>query len=263
MIVAILVSLIVAIALLVTGYLEFRGSVEAALIPIRATETAEAQVFPSGGILAEDPTQTPYPTTIPLPAASDTPLSEKTPVHTLEQTKAPVTVNLPFMVTESGVVTHWGQVATGETHPPQAGDFNNNAIARGFLSFDLSSIPSNVVIHSAVLNIPKTAVEKDYGDLFPNFGSLIFEAVWYGLSLNPEAFDIPSYGVLQNAYGSPGPTIGVTSSIDQALQEGYSRFQIRFGFNLGTDDDDFGEVYWIPVTNGQGGVPTLEITYIP
>jgi len=157
------------------------------------------------------------------------------------------------MSDESGWVAQGGQVGTGSDHPPQAGDFNNNAVARGFLSFDLASIPGNATIQSARLVLPGSA--RGDGDVFPNFGSLTFEAVWYGLSLNPQAFDTPSYLVLQNAYG-PTSVIGVTAGIEQAIQQSYRRFQIRFRFSVGTDNDNSGENYWIP------DPPNLEVVYI-
>ena len=156
------------------------------------------------------------------------------------------------MSDESGWVTQGGQVGTGSDHPPQAGDFNNNAVVRGFLSFDLTSIPGNATIQSARLILPKSA--QGSGDVFPNFGSLTFDAVWYGLSLNPQAFDSPGYLVLQNAYG-PSSVIGVTAGVEKALQQGYKRFQIRFSFSLGTDNDGSGEIYWIP------DAPSLEVVY--
>ena len=159
---------------------------------------------------------------------------------------------LTFMPEESGWITQSGSIGTGSDHPPQAGDFNNNEAVRGFLSFDLATIPSNATIQSAKLILPMSA--QGNGDVFPNFGSLAFEAVWYGLSLNPGAFDSPAYIVLQNAYG-PRSEIGVAAGVEQAIQQGYRRFQIRFSFSLGTDGDNSGENYWMP------DAPSLEVVY--
>jgi len=165
----------------------------------------------------------------------------------------PSTLNLPFMSDESGWITKSGQVGTGSDHRPQAGDFNNNDIVRGFLSFDLTSIPRNATVQSARLILPESA--QGTGDVFPKFGSLKFEAVWYGLSLIPQAYDSPGYLVLQNAYGQSS-VIGVTAGVEKAIQQGYRRFQIRFSFSLGTDNDGSGEIYWVP------DAPSLEVVYI-
>ena len=167
-----------------------------------------------------------------------------------------VTKELPFLKEESGWVTAFGRIGTGKA--PQAGDFNNNEHVRGFLVFEPSDIPTNAKIHSAKLILPDGAVPT--GEVFPSFGSLKFEAVWYGLSLLPEAFDMTGYMVLQDAYGTPNPLIGVTGAVEKAFREGYRRFQIRFGFARPTDNDNDGEVYWIP-THIQRGIPKLEVTY--
>jgi hypothetical protein len=68
------------------------------------------------------------------------------------------------------------------------------------------------------------------------------------------------YIVLQDAYGPPNPVIGVAGAVEKAVQEGYQRFQIRFGFVHPTDNDNDGEVYWVP-THTQRGIPKLEVIY--
>ncbi len=162
------------------------------------------------------------------------------------------------MIDESGWVTQYGQVGTGATHPPQAGDFNNNTVVRGFLSFDLTSIPSDATIQSARLILQEPNI---IGEPFPGFGSMTFEAVWYGLSLVPTAYDMPGYLVLQNAFGQPGPVIGVTAGIDEALRRGYGRFQIRFSFSAGTDGEGSADEYIVPVGRPDG-IPVLEVVYM-
>jgi|GEM_PF-4463801 len=167
-----------------------------------------------------------------------------------------VTKELPFLKEESGWVTAKKRIGTGKA--PQAGDFNNNEHVRGFMSFDLSVIPVNAKFYLAKLILPEGAGAQ--GDVFPTFGSLKFEAVWYGLSLVPEAFDMPSYMVLQDAYGNPNKKIGVSGAIEKALREGYRRFNVRFGFTRSTDNDNDGEIYWVP-THTKKGIPKLEVTY--
>jgi hypothetical protein len=157
---------------------------------------------------------------------------------------------------ESGWVTAHKRIGTGKA--PLAGDFNNNEPVRGFMTFDLSVVPANAKLYSAKLILPDGAGAR--GDVFPTFGSLKFESVWYGLSLVPEAFDMAGYMVLQNAYGKPNQVIGVSGAVEKALREGYRRFSVRFGFARSTDNDNDGEIYWVP-THLQNGIPKLEITY--
>ncbi len=192
------------------------------------------------------------------PAAGPAPVPP-TPIPTpVPPTPTPSTENLAFMVDESGWVTQFGQTGTGATHPPQAGDFNNNAPVRGFLSFDITSIPSAAIVSSSALILPDPEI---LGEPFPAFGSVKFEAVWYGLSLTPNAYDTSGYLVLQNAFGQPSGRIGVTAGIREAISLGYERFQIRFAFAASTDQDGSADEYIIRQVDRAGGGPILEVVY--
>lgn len=173
---------------------------------------------------------------------------------TVEVIVTNTTLNLSFMIDESGWVTNYDHVGTGSAHHPMAGDFMNNEAVRGFLSFDLTGIPSNAIVQSARLIFQYQYIQ---GEPFPNFGSLKFEAVYYGLSLVPAAYDTLGYLVLQDSYGQPGDVIGVSAGVEEAVSQGYSRFQIRFSFSLGTDSDGDGDSY-SPTFNRP---PTLEVVY--
>lgn len=166
------------------------------------------------------------------------------------------TVKLFFMANESGQVTNFGNVYTGLDHAPRAGDYNNNEIVRGFISFDLTEIDDNAEINSATLKFVKST---ETGAEFPNFGALRFEFLYYGLSLTKEAYDIPAEALILETYNEP-TMIDVTDALRRAKRQGYPRFQIRFSFSTGTDNDDKGEVYWIPV-HDTAGVPVLTVTY--
>lgn len=166
--------------------------------------------------------------------------------------KSPVTVNLPYMPDESGSVTEYGHIGTGYSHPPQAGDLNNNEPIRGFLSFDLGVIPDGAVIHSAKIILPESI--EVLGEPIPSFGSLKFEALYYGLTLVPEAYDSSSYLVIQDTYGKPSD-IGVTTAIEMGLKLEYRRFQVRFKFAYRTNNDDKADEFIINED------PILEVVY--
>lgn len=204
-----------------------------------------------GQLLGPTITPTPTSTNTPTPTSTNTP-TPTTPVVT----PTPSSVNLPFMMDESGWVTQNGLLGTGSRHAPQAGDLNNAAVVRGFLSFDLTGMPGNAIVHSAKLILPDPEV---LGEPFPSFGSLKFEALWYGLSLAPAAYGTPGYLTLQNTYGGPGPVIGVTAGVEEAISQGYRRFQIRFNFSRDTDGDRSADEYIIPVHRDE---PILEVVYI-
>lgn len=165
------------------------------------------------------------------------------------------TEQLPFMVNESGSVTPYGQVGIGVEHPPQAGDLNNNVPIRGFLSFDLTGISRDALLHKAELNLQQAGPQ---GEVFPSFGTLTFEALWYGLSLTPSAYDSPAYALIQETYGKPGSVLGVTGALEKALKNGHRRFQVRFRFAVDTDRDNDGEIYWVPIHSAE---PTLQVVY--
>ena len=165
------------------------------------------------------------------------------------------TLFVPFMAAESGWVTKDGQVGTGLEHPPQAGDWNNNMPVRGFLSFDLTKMPKGLVLNTAELDLQGAGPQ---GDVFPSFGVLTFEAVWYGLSLGPSAYVSPAYSLIRATYEPPASKLGVTDAVSTALSAGRSRFQVRFRFALETNGNNQGEIYWVPVHFAE---PKLRITY--
>ena len=202
---------------------------------LEAVWIGDAAPSPTTAVEVASPTRVPVPTATAVAAIAVAVPVPPTPTPTpVPPTPTPSTENLAFMVDESGWVTQFGQTGTGATHPPQAGDFNNNAPVRGFLSFDITSIPSDAIVSSSALILPDPEI---LGEPFPAFGSVKFEAVWYGLSLTPNAYDTSGYLVLQNAFGQPSGRIGVTAGIRQAISLGYERFQIRFAFAASTDQD--------------------------
>jgi hypothetical protein len=170
-------------------------------------------------------------------------------------TPTPSSMTLPYRTNESGWVTQSGGVGTGSTRPPQAGDFNNNAIVRGFLSFDLTGLPSDANVQSASLTIPGI---NQLGAPFPSFGTLTFEALWYGTSLAPAAYGRSAYTVLHQTNQEPSYPIEVTAGVEEAVSQGYSRFQIRFRFDQGTDNDGSADEYIVRPDRGE---PVLEVVY--
>lgn len=161
-------------------------------------------------------------------------------------------IELPYLANESGWVTKLGHVGTGADHPPQAGDFNNNEPVRGFLSFDLAPLPKNAQIESATLYL----TDEEQRINFYEFGSLKFEAVFYGSSLSPSVYNTTSYAVLQNAYGKPSAQLVVIDPLQRALRQEYSRFQVRFAFTLESNNNNQGEIYGF-----HSHLPRLEVEY--
>lgn len=142
-------------------------------------------------------------------------------------------------------------------------------VARGFMSFDLSSIPAGATVESAELRFYQKEIQ---GDPYTKLGNLLLEHVDYGASLDDSAYNTPAVeSAMLDQQTTPGawyilsdPTLA--SWIQSNIEVGRSRFQLRLQFRQETDGDNLED--WIAIQAG-GGVlgsrnsPQLTITYVP
>jgi pSer/pThr/pTyr-binding forkhead associated (FHA) protein len=142
-------------------------------------------------------------------------------------------------------------------------------VARGFVSFDLSSIPAGATVERAELRFYQKEIQ---GDPYSKLGNLLLEHVDYGASLDDGAYNTPAIeSAVLDQQRTPGawyilsdPTLA--SWIQSNVQAGRSRFQLRLQFRQETDGDDLED--WIAIQAG-GGIlgsrdsPQLTITYVP
>ena len=151
----------------------------------------------------------------------------------------------------------------GQTSP--AGE----KVWRGFMSFDLSTIPSGASIEGAKLRFYQTKVE---GDPYQKLGNLVLEHVDYGSKLSRAAYVLPSLdsvGLAQQQ--SPGTWYNVVDRpiadwIEQDLSTGRDRFQVRLRWAQETDGDNLEDYASMEPGNnyfGTGNVPVLVVTYGP
>jgi len=135
-----------------------------------------------------------------------------------------------------------------------AGDTGSNDLARGYMSFDISSI-SGKTVTAATLDLSSCAQMQD------PFGSL--SGIWvgevqYALPLDQSDYNISGTGIqLLNAL--PASTIDVKSYVQTRVTEGKSRFQIRLHPSAGNSDNDGQADYMTCSATG----PKLSITYQP
>lgn len=140
-------------------------------------------------------------------------------------------------------------------------------IVRGFLSFDLSSIPAGATIQSVRLEFYQQRLE---GVPYLKLGNLVLDHVAYGSSLESSAYDTPALHsavltqmLLPNSwYNLADPTI--TLWVEDSLAAGRSRFQLRLRFAGEADGDDQADMISVEPGEGpRGHAPRLTIVYRP
>ncbi len=149
------------------------------------------------------------------------------------------------------------------------GSPSQELVIRGFLSFDLTGIPTTADIKSIELRFYQVNVT---GTPYAKLGNLLMQHVDYGGALDNAAYDAP---VLHSAILSPHTGSGewyvITATtvgdwIENDLASGRTRFQFRLQFSSETDGDglqdtisfESGDNYF-----GTGNLPQLTITYGP
>ena len=135
-----------------------------------------------------------------------------------------------------------------------AGDTGSNYLARGFMSFDISSL-SGKTVSTATLDLSSCAKMQD-----PFSGDL--DGIWvgevqYALPLDQSDYDITGSGI-QLLTSLPGSSIDVKNYVQTRVTEGKSRFQIRL-HPKGPSDADAQADYMTCSASG----PKLSITYQP
>lgn len=139
-------------------------------------------------------------------------------------------VELYSVATEDGQV-RWDEYVGQE---PEAGDTANGIPVQAFLSFDISVIPRGAVIKSAYLDLSAASV---FGDPFRQLGLLrIYECQYTILSSKhfvgpvPVGMPLDSLSLLT---GEPVRTNLLVLAIQERVNEGSSRFQVRLQFDGG------------------------------
>ena len=135
-----------------------------------------------------------------------------------------------------------------------AGDTSGNFLARGYMSFDISSI-SGKTVTAAALDLSGCSQMRDP---FGNLAGIWVGEVQYALPLDQTDYDITGSGI-QLLNNLPGSALDVKGYVQTRVTEGKSRFQIRLHPAKGTSDGN-GEADYMSC-NAAG--PKLTITYQP
>lgn len=183
----------------------------------------------------------------------------------------PVTVTLFSVAAEDGSVNSDGGF-NDTAGPLFVGDQFNVGTAsqqgvRGFLSFDISSIPKGATVLEATLTAFQFEVA---GTPYSTLGSLLVDHVVYGSQLDPGAY---SRSALEDAIGtfSTDPSVGtrslvVTAAVQEDVGGPRTRTQYRLRFATENDGDataDQSHVHSAETATTIGERPTLVVTYQP
>lgn len=141
---------------------------------------------------------------------------------------------------------------------------NLSVIQRGFVSFDLSSIPSDATIESATLRIYQ---EKIVGDPYGVGGSLKVDHLDYGGSLGNEDYGASSisssFTTLTNNATIEWKDVDVTDRLKNDLSNGRDNSQYRIHFSTESTGTSSDLVYFESADNSQGtgNLPQLIVKY--
>lgn len=136
-------------------------------------------------------------------------------------------VELYSIAAEDGQVRRDGYVG----QVPDVGDTKSGVTIQAFISFDISMIPQDATITSAILDLTAAQV---VGDPFNLLGNLkIFECQYRTLSTKDFVIG-PAVGTLQTFAMAPSQPVTSTilvSAIQNQVEAGSSRFRLRFQFD--------------------------------
>ncbi len=191
-----------------------------------------------------------------------------------------VYVQVQSQPTLGGTVSSNGSVSPSDTFKAvNIGDFDNNAGARGFVSFDLSVIPSGVGIKNAELRLDKLAVNNNpytlkdcTGQPVPCsiFTPLLLDHVSYGPSLEAADYNAGFLGEL-GTFDTVGVILGnhrkdVAAAVRDDLSNRDargSRSQYRLLFPLQTNKENKADLVTFAASNDDlQKAPYLFITYL-
>ena len=157
-------------------------------------------------------------------------------------------------VTSSGSVLTITQTIVGDTYV--------NTGCRGFVSFNIMSIPPGSTIISAALRMYQEGVN---GTPYTNLGSISVDHVDYGPNLDAADYDQAALqeniGILSNNATLEFKTLDVTARLQDDMDHGRTRSQYRLLFPTETDNDGVEDATFFTSANVGDNTPELVVTY--
>lgn len=180
----------------------------------------------------------------------------------------PVTVTLVSSPTLDGTIGANGFLAVGgDVAPADVESPENTTGLRGFVSFDLATIPPGADIQAATLSLFQGSVVNDpYGTL----GSLFVDKVVYGNVLEAGAYSrsgpaVPSVPFLSDAtLGTKSVDVTQQLASDMTAQRAQAQFRLRFTIELNSNGDSDQAIFRSAATAQTADqAPKLVVTYRP
>lgn len=215
------------------------------------------------------PTPTPETTSTPTPSeepeTTGSPTPTKKPTNTPTPTLTPTPASQTMTITSTASLDGWRASNDGgnTTWYIQIGR-NVNLTERGFVSFDISGIPSGKTIDLVTLRLFQ---EEVVGTPYSSLGSLIIDHVNYGDSLGSEDLDssaiTSNIGTLTSNATVEWKDLVVTNALKADISAGRSRSQYRLRFTTEATGADAWARFesadnYAPAT---GNLPQLVVKY--
>lgn len=248
-----LLPLFIILILVVGGGAFFIGSQKKAQPSPTPTPTVEASpTTPSS------PTASPKATKSPSPTPTKTPTP--TPTPTIQTKTINSTASLDGFRSNNG-----GGNATVDIRAGNAGFVGSPSfelVTRGFVSFDLSSLPSGATIEKVTLRVYQRSVS---GTPYAGGNSLIVDSLDYGGDLaNDDYARSPIFaniGTLTSNAAVEYKDTEVTNSVKNDISSGRTRSQFRIRFVNETDGDGSEDFAYFDSGDSGSNPPQIVIKY--
>lgn len=205
----------------------------------------------------ESPTLSPSPILSPSPTPKKTPTPTPTSTPTLKSKTINSTSSLDGFRSSNGGGNAGVDIRSGR---------NVNLVTRGFVSFDLSSLPSGAKVQKATLRLYQYEI---IGSPYGTGGSLKIDHLDYGDSLGDEDYSSSSistsFATLTTNATIEWKDATVTDQVKNDIAGNRTRSQFRVHFQIETIGGDalgdFTKFESAENTGGTGNLPQLVIEY--
>ncbi|MFZ2152549.1 MAG: DNRLRE domain-containing protein [Microgenomates group bacterium] len=262
----ILIIIIVIILFVFVLFIIYNQNKSKKLTSLSITPTPEKLVVvspspPPTDTIAPTATITPRPTSTPKPTSTPNPTATITPSPTITPTPTPTVVITNLTLNSTATLDGWRSSNGGSNwdYPYVQAGHNATLTSRGFVSFDITSIPVTATIDSVTLRLYQVSVVGT-----PYTSSLIIDHVNYGTSTSATPYDGSPLSTNIGTFSENSTLEWKESVVTNSVKDDRtsSRTHAQFGLHFATESAG-GADAWVQFTsaNGSGNIPQLVIRY--